>query len=220
MHGWRIMITMKRTLLVVGVLAASLTACSKIKTSDVKGVIVKDVPLEDQLSLREKYIGRIAWARMSLEDLTEKEPVPGEARKRTVPLDGKITIVDLNFAFKGSVTMEDHKHRKIVIGLNVERPLAAKKMEARLTDIMWFKDPMLRHVEYIRRWGTKTARAVVSHEVFVGMPAEAALEAWGLPATVDTSQVGDIKGERWVYKQTLKNKHIYISEGKVTKWED
>jgi hypothetical protein len=210
---------MKRTLVVVGVMIASLAACAKIKTADVKSVIVKDVPLQDQQMMLDKYVGRSAWARTPLEDLTEKA-VQGEPKKRVVPLDGEVTILDLNFAYSGSVTVEDAKHRKIVVGLNVERPLNVAKMETRIMDIMWFKDPLQRHVEYIRRWGTKIARAVVNHEVFTGMPAEAALESWGLPAVVDSSQVGDVKGQRWVYRQALKDKKIFISDGKVTKWED
>jgi hypothetical protein len=122
--------------------------------------------------------------------------------------------------YRGSVTVEDSKRRYIVAGLDCERPLSVEKIEASLADMMWFRSPLLRHVDYIRKWGTKTARAVVNHEVFIGMPSEAAIESWGIPTTVRTSDIGDTTEEQWVYKLPLKSKYIYIKEGKVTKWEN
>lgn len=211
---------MKRALVAVGVFAGLFTGCSKIKTSDVTGVIVKDVPLHEQQMLIEKYVGRTGWARMPIEDMSEKENPP-EPKKKIIPRDAKIKIVDLNFVYTGSATIQDGKRKKIVAALNIERPLTVEKIEKRLDDMMWFQSPVLRHVDYIRQWGTKTARAVVNHEVFVGMPKEAALESWGLPTLVNLNEIGDKKTEeQWVYKQPLKSKYIYVLDGKVTKWED
>jgi hypothetical protein len=200
-------------------LAVILTGCSKIKTSKVTGAISKDVALEKQQMMREKYVGRDAWTRMTLEDLTERE-TPGEPKKKVIPRDTRVEIVDLNFAYNGAVTVHDPKKRKIVVALNVERPLTVEKIEASLDDMMWFESPLLRHVEYIQRWGTKTARAVVNHEVFIGMPEDAALESWGIPTAVNVNEIGGRNEEQWVYKQPLKSRYIYVVGGKVTKWED
>jgi len=210
---------MKRALVALGVLAVFLTGCSKLKTENIKRVIVKDIPLEEQNRLLDEYVGRSAWARMELDDLTERV-VQGEPKKKIIPQDGRVEIIDLNFAHNGAVTVEDKKRRFIVVGLHIERPLTPDKIEARMADMMWFQSPLLRHVDYIRLWGSRTARAVVNHEVFIGMPKEAALESWGIPTTVNTNEIGDKKEEQWVYKQTLKSKYVYVVGGKVTKWED
>ncbi len=204
---------------VFAVLTGLIAGCGKLRTDTVKRVIVKDIPLQDQNMLLEKYIGRSAWTRMPIEDLTERQ-VQGEPKKKVIPIDTRLKIVDLNFVYNGSVTVEDSKRRYIVAGLNCERPLSVERIEASLADMMWFQSPLLRHVDYIRKWGTKTARAVVNHEVFIGMPGEAALESWGIPTKVRTSDIGDTTEEQWVYKMPLKSKYIYIKEGKVTKWEN
>lgn len=210
---------MKRAVLAIGVLAVFLSGCGKLKTEHVTKVIVKDLPLQDQEKMLDEYVGRSAWTRMPLDDLTERETA-GEPKKKIIPIDTRIKIVDLNFAFSGAVMVEDPKRRRIVIGLDVERPLSIEKIEARLADMMWFQSPMLRHVDYIRMWGTKTARAVVNHEVFIGMSKEAVLESWGIPTTVNTNEIGDKKEEQWVYKLPLKSKYVYIIDEKVSKWED
>ena len=75
-----------------------------------------------------------------------------------------------------------------------------------MDELFWFKDPVLRHVDYIRKWGSKTARAVVNHEVFIGMSAEAAKESWGVPATVNMNEIGGKVNEQWVYPTGKKNR--------------
>jgi hypothetical protein len=210
---------MRRIVVAIAVFAVALTGCSKFKTSNVTRVIVKDIPLEEQQMLLDKYVGRVAWTRMTLDDLTERE-TPGEPKKKVVPRDTKITIVDMNFVYNGSLLIQDPRRRKIVVGLNVDSPLSVAKIEDRLADMMWFDSPVLRQVGYIRKWGTRTARAVVNHEVFIGMPSDAALESWGIPTAVNRNEIGGKNEEQWVYKQPLKSKYIYVVEGKVSKWED
>lgn len=210
----------KKALTIVGLIALVVTGCSKFNTKTVKNVVVKDVPLEQQEDLLDKYVGRMAWTRTTLEDLTEAEPAAGEPRKKVIPQDSKVEVMDLNFAYNGAVTVLDKKRRRIVVGLEIERPLTVEKMEDKLSELMWFQDPLLRHVDYIREWGSKTARAVVNHEVFIGMPRQAALESWGPPTTVVVSEIGGKREEQWVYKGPLKSKYIYIVDEKVTKWED
>lgn len=200
---------------VIGVSCDSLKGVKKVGT-----VITKDLALEDQLALLDKYRGRHAWTRGVLEHLTERVDTPGEPKKKIILRDTKVTIVDLNFVYRGAVTVDDPKGKRIVAGLNIQPPLSPEKYDARLAEIFWFEDPTLRHVEYIRKWGKKTARAVMNHEVFAGMPAEAAIESWGLPDETRVSEIGQQKEEQWVYKQTKRSKYIYVIDNRVGRWEE
>ncbi len=183
-------------------------------------VIAMDITLEEQQMLLEKYGGRKAWTRTTLEDLTEKE-IPGESKKKIVLRDSKIEIVDLTFSYNGAVTIMDSKRKRIVHGLDIETPLSVEKIESRLGELMWFESPMLRQVAYIRKWGKRAARAVINHEIFIGMPVEAALESWGIPTQIRSNEIGDEVEEQWAYRQSKRPRYIYISKNKgiVTKWE-
>lgn len=195
--------------------------CSKFGSVEkVNKVISKDIPIEEQLALLEKYQGRHAWSRALIEDITEREAAPGEEKKRVILRDTKITIIDMNFAYNGSITVEDPKRKKIDAGLNIERPLTVEKIEHRLSELFWFDDPTLRQVSYIRKWGKKTAQSVVNHEVFVGMPSDAAMESWGFPDEIRVSEIGTEKEEQWVYKEGKRNRYIYVIGGKVGRWEE
>jgi hypothetical protein len=208
------------SIIVIAVVIGSV-GCSKINSvSKVNNVISKDIPIEEQLLLLEKYKNRHAWSRGVLEDITERDVAPGEEKKRVVLRDTKITIIDMNFAYNGSITIEDPKRKKIDVGLNIERPLSVEKVEHRLSELFWFKDPTLRQVDYIRKWGKKTAQSVANHEVFVGMPSEAAMESWGFPDEVRISEIGTEKEEQWVYKEGKRNRYIYVIGGKVGRWEE
>ena len=195
--------------------------CSKIKSVDsVTSVVVKDLPLEQQLTLLDKYKGRYAWTRGTIEDLTERVDSPNEPKKKVIPRDTKVTIVDLNLVYSGTVTVDDPKGKRIVAGIKCERPLTVDGVEKRLQEIFWFEDPTIRHVEYIRKWGKKTARSVVNHEVFAGMPAEAARESWGIPDEVAVNEVANEKEERWTYREGKRSKKIFIIQGVVGRWEE
>jgi hypothetical protein len=195
--------------------------CSKMKgVKKVTSVVVKDIPIEQQLALLEKYQGRHAWTRDAVEDLTERVDSPSEPRKRVVPRDTKVTILDLNLVYTGSVTVDDPKGRRIVAALNCEQPLTPEKVEAKLDELFWFDDPVIRHVAYIRKWGKKAARSVINHEVFAGMPAEAARESWGIPDEIRVSEIGTEKEEQWVYKLGKRNKYIYIVGNVVGRYEE
>lgn len=212
---------MKRLLVAILVIVFTLPACSSVKKTYEKigPAITADLKLEEQKMLDEKYVGHYAWTRVTVEDLTERE-TPGEPKKRIVPIDTKVEVHNLNYTYNGAISIIDTKGRQIVYGLDIERPLTVEKIEARLAEIFWFQSPLLRHVDYIRQWGKKTASAVVNHEVFVGMPAEAAVESWGIPDTVNRSPFGDKEEEQWVYKGAKRSRYIYVIEGIVTKWEE
>ncbi len=180
--------------------------CSAIKNN-----IVKDIPLEQQKQLLEKYRWRTAWSRLVLEDIKQRG---------VVQRDTKVKIIDLDFHWNGAVTVLTPKRKKLVYALNIERPLTVAKMESKMDEVFWFKSPMLRQVDYIRKWGKKTARAIRNHEVFIGMPGEAAMESWGVPTKMNVNEIGNKKEEQWIYKLGKRNKYIYIIDDKVSKWED
>jgi hypothetical protein len=198
---------LRKVLLLVAPLVIVAVACSTVKK-----VVVKDIAIEDQKALKEEYVGRSAWTRGVLEDLGEGG---------SVPRDTKVEIFDIEMVYNGAVTVETEKKReRITHGLEIERPLSPEKIHERMDELFWFKDPVLRHVDYIRKWGSKTARAVVNHEVFIGMTAEAALESWGVPAEKNVNEIGGKVNEQWVYPSGNKNRYIYIIDGKVSKWEE
>ncbi len=197
---------MKRWM-IIAALAAVAAGCSGVKQ-----VVVKDIPLEQQQALLEKYRGRSAWCRTVLEDMGEGG---------SVPRDTKVKIVDVGMVYQGTVTVQTLRRKKrIVQSLDLERPLTVEKIETRLAQLFWFQDPILRHVDYIRRWGKKVARAVMEHHVFIGMPAEAALESWGYPAKRNVNEIGGKREEQWVYPAGDRKKYIYVREGKVFKWDE
>jgi hypothetical protein len=200
-------IALKRLLLIVPLILLTGLSCTKVKRQ-----VSKDIPLDVQEKLLEYYKNRSAWSRVVLEDLGEGG---------SIPRDTKVKIIDLDMHFTGAVTVETIKRdKRIVHGLDIERPLTEEKIHTAMDDIFWFKDPILRQVDYIRKWGKKTAKAIMAHEVFVGMNAEAAEESWGVAAKKNVNEIGDKREEQWVYPVGKRSKYIYIIDGKVSKWED
>lgn len=198
-----------RKLVWIPALAVAFAACSSVKN-----VVVKDIPLEEQQAILEEYKDRNVWTRSVLQDLGEGG---------SIPRDEKVTIVDVSMVYEGSVTVQTlQKKNKVRQGLNLERPLNKEKIDAALDELFFFEDPTLRHVSYIRKYGKKTARAIMDHEVFVGMPSDAALESWGSPAKRNTSEINGRVNEQWVYPtaQTNKNRYIYLADGKVIRWDE
>ena len=113
---------MRKLVAAIALTAAVTTGCASTKGVDtVTDFISKDIALEDQQLLLEKYTGEYAWTRIVLEDLNESE-TPGEPKKRVAPRDTKIEIVTLNFAYSGAITVIDTRRRKITHGLDVDRP--------------------------------------------------------------------------------------------------
>ena len=190
-------------------MAAALVACSSVKN-----VVVKDIPLEEQELILKEYKDRIVWTRAVLQDLGEGG---------SLPRDLKVRIVDVAMVYEGTVTVQTlQKKNRVRQGLNIERPLNKEKIDAALAELFFFEDPVLRHVSYIRKYGKKTARAIMEHEVFVGMPSDAALESWGTPAKKNTNSINDVVNEQWIYPSAVanKNRYIYIANGKVLRWDE
>jgi len=201
-------IGLKKAQLVLPLVLLAIVSCSQVKEQ-----IEIDIPLEGQTEILSEYRNRLAWTRVIVEDLGEGG---------SIPVDTKVIIIDVDMHKKGAVTVDtaDKRKLRVVSGLNIEPPLAPEKIRDRMSDIFWFEDPTLRQIGYIRKWGKKIAAAVIEHEVFIGMPGEAAEESWGMPAKKNVSEIAGKTEEQWVYPAGKRNKYIYIIEGKVSKWED
>jgi hypothetical protein len=182
--------------------------------SSVKKVVVKDIPLEEQKSVLEEYKDRYVWTRVVLQDLGEGG---------SLPRDVKVKIVDVGMVYGGTVTVATlQKKNRIVQGLEIKEPLTREKIDAALAEFFWFEDPTLRHVAYIRKYGKKIASAIMDHDMFVGMPAEAALQSWGTPARKVANEINGVMNEQWIYPTGApsKNRYVYLSDGKVIKWDE
>ncbi len=190
-------------------LVVAVAACSSVKN-----VVVKDIPLEDQQAVLEKYKDRIVWTRVVLQDLGEGG---------SIARDQKVRVIDVSMVYEGSVTVQTlQKKNKVRQGLNLERPLTPEKIDVAMDQLFFYEDPVLRQVGYIRKYGKKTARAIMDHEVFVGMPSDAALESWGSPAKKNTSEINGRINEQWIYPspESNKNRYIYLADGKVLRWDE
>ena len=196
----------KRLLLILSLVAVT-AACSTYKS-----LVVKDIPLEEQKAITDAYVGLTGWSRGVIEDLGEGG---------SLPRDSQVRITGIGMQYNGTVTVQTPNRKKsIVHGLELERPLTKEKIDDKMNHLFWFKDPTMRQVHYIRQWGKKTARAIMNHEVFVGMTSEAAIESWGYPVKTNLNDVGGKRNEQWVYPAGKKSNYIYFIDGKVSKWED
>jgi hypothetical protein len=157
--------------------------------SSVKHVVVKDIPLQDQEQVLDKYKDRNVWTRVTVHDMGDGG---------SIPRDEEVKIVDVAMHYKGSVTVATLKRKnKIVQGLEIDSPLTPAKIDTKLADLFWFDDPTIRHVKFIRKYGKKTAQAIMDHQLVVGMSADAARDSWGPPISKQQNGVGGI--ERWIY---------------------
>jgi hypothetical protein len=199
-----------RKLAWIAVALVATAACSTVKK-----VVVKDVPLEEQEIILKEYKDRFVWTRSVIEDMGEGG---------SIPRDEKVKIVDVGLVLNGSVTLETLKKKnRIVHGLEIERPLNKAKIDARLAELLFFEDPTIRHVGYIRKYGKKTATAIMDHELYAGMQAEAVVESWGPPARKQTSEgAGGAVTEQWAYPtpNASRSRYVYLKNGKVEKWDE
>lgn len=159
--------------------------------SSVKKVVVKDIPLEEQEAVLDKYKDHDAWTRVTIHDMGDGG---------SIPRDEQVKIADVAMHYKGSVTVQTLKKKnRIVQGLDLDRPLTPEKIDVKLSELFWFDDPTIRHVKFIKKYGKKTAQAIMDHQLYVGMPAAAAMDSWGPPVSKQTNELQGIVNERWIY---------------------
>ena len=166
--------------------------------SSVKKAVVKDIPLQDQEAVLAKYKDRQVWTRVTINDLGDGG---------SIPRDEEVTVVDVAMHYKGSVTVQTMKKKnRIVQGLEIERPLNPEKIDVRMKELFWFDDPTIRHVNFIRKYGKKTAQAIMDHQLVKDMTAEAAMDSWGPPVTKEVNEQGGKVYAKWVYPTDTQKK--------------
>ncbi len=176
--------------------------------------VVKDIPIQEMDKLNSKYMGKTAWTRALLIDLG-----PGGIIDRDI----KVKIVGLDMHWKGAVTVEGPKRRRIRHGLNLERPATMEAFEMSMNRLFWFKKPEYRYRMNLRKYGKKMAKAIYNHEIFKGMKRAAALESWGYPEEMKSNELGGVLDEQWIYidpTQKIRKRYLWLRDGLVDKWEE
>ncbi len=197
-----------RKFISVAVVVAAIAACSSVKN-----VVVQDMPLEVQKDVLDEYKDRYVWARVQLQDLGEGG---------IVPRDEKVKIVDVGMVKSGSVTVETLKKKnRVVQGLNLDKPLTKAKIDSALAEYVWFDDPTIRQVQFIREFGKETAKLIMTHDLVAGMSPEAALASWGRPTTTERNERNGVVQERWRYPTATvgRTRDILFENGKVKSWD-
>ncbi len=198
----------KRSIVLALVAVVAFSGCA------VKNNIVKDIPIEEMDQLNEEYLGKTAWTRSLLLDI---------GPEGFIDRDVEVKIVGIDFHWSGAVTVEGPDRRRLRQALELERPLTMGAFEEKMKRLFWFKHPDYRYRMNLRSYGKKTAKAIYNHELFKGMKREAALESWGFPDEMNSTDVGGRLQEQWIYRdprQKGKKRYIYITDGLVDSWEE
>jgi hypothetical protein len=180
----------------------------------VKDRVIKDLAIEEMDQLNEHYMGKTAWTRALLIDI---------GPEGFIDRDVKVKIVGLDLHWQGAVTVQGPNRRRLTHALDLERPLTKAAFEEKMNRFFWFKHPDYRYRMNLRKYGKKTAKAVYNHELFKGMKREAALESWGFPDEMNSTDVGGRLQEQWIYRdprQKGKKRYIYITDALVDSWEE
>ncbi len=174
----------------------------------------KDIPIEQNDELNEKYVGRTAWTRALIVDI-----------KQTGVIDRgtEIEIVELDLHWGTAVGVRGPNKRKYRHALNIERPVTREAFDQAMERLFWYDKPEKRYRMNLREYGKRTARAIRDNELFKGMNRDAAIESWGWPDEMLSNDIGNVLSEQWIYKdprQRTKKKYIWLVDGTVEKWEE
>lgn len=166
-----------------------------------------DVPMEFHEILRDKYEGRTAWTRRTLQD--EKKPTKIEQ-------DEEVVVHKLDLTRSGAVALETPNGRKkIVFPFNLQRPLTLEHYEKELLDVLWFTPPEQRYESNKEQFGTRIADAIREHRILKDMSQRHAYLAWGPPTEV-INVVKRGQDEEWQYENlNLKGAKVIFRSGKV-----
>lgn len=165
-----------------------------------------DIPVEYHQILEEKYRGKNAWTRLTLQD---------EKKNIKIEQDQEVEVTVLNLERSGSVTLRTPNGRKrLVYAFRLPRPLTLEHYEKALLDVLWFEPPQLRYSQHKEKYGTRIADAIRDHKVLQDMSMQVAYLSWGPPSKVIALKRGS--SERWEYNTAnLKNARIEFQGGKV-----
>lgn len=166
-----------------------------------------DVPMEFHKLLSEKYEGRTAWTRLTLQD---------EKKSRKIEQDQEVVVRSLNLTRSGSVALETPNGRiKINVPFNLERPITLEYYEKTLLDLLWFESPEVRYAKNKKAFGTRIADAIRDHKILPDMNQRTAYLSWGPPNEI-SSVVKRGLDEEWNYDNlNLKKARIVFRSGKV-----
>jgi len=176
--------------------------------------IDKDIPIQEQDALEEKYIGETAWTRALIVDI---------GNNGVIDRGTEVEIVELDLHWKGAVGVKGPNNHKYRHALNLERPLTREKFEVAVNRLFWFDKPSKRYRMNLRKYGKRTARAIRDEELFRGMPREAAIESWGYPDEMRETDIGGEQQEQWIYidpRQQNRKSYIWLVSGEVDRWEE
>lgn len=170
-----------------------------------------DIPVNYQSILNEKYVGRQAWTRATLQD-EKREGVKIEQ-------DQEVTILELGMYRTGSVTLLSKQgHKRVVYPLRLTRPLTLEVYEKTLLDHLWLEAPEARFEANKQKYGTRIAEAIRDHKILKDMPQYVAYLSWGAPTKNERPEGTTI--DRWMYETpNLTAARIDFLSGKVAKFE-
>ncbi len=198
----------KRLILPVLCILLLVSGCGAYKTID------KDIPIEQMDKLNEKYVGCTAWTRALIVDIKQT----GVIGRGT-----EIEIVELDLHWGTAVGVRGPNKRKYRHALEIERPVTMEAFDKAMERLFWFDKPEKRYRMNLRSYGKRTARAIRDNELFKGMNRAAAIESWGWPDEMFSSDIGNEHSEQWIYRdprQKTNKKYIWLVEGIVEKWEE
>jgi len=147
-----------------------------------------DIPINFQDVLKERYEGKPAWTRRTLQD---------EKKEIKVEQDQEVLVESLGLFRNGSVTVRSASgHKRVVFPFHLKRPLTLEIYEKTLLDFLWFDSPEARFEANKSKYGTRFAEAIRDHKLLKDMPQYVAYLSWGSPekitpregAAVDTWQ--------------------------------
>jgi hypothetical protein len=169
-----------------------------------------DIPLNYQSVLIERYKGKPAWTRATLQD---------EKKSIKIEQDQEVTVVALGMKRRGSVTVVSKQgHKRVVFPFRLPRPLTLEAYEKTLLDYLWLESPEDRFEANKKKYGTRIAEAVRDHKILKDMTQFAAYMSWGPPTAVERPEGTPI--ERWKFDTAnLPGARIDFLAGKVAKFE-
>jgi hypothetical protein len=192
-----------RTLLPIlaGLLLAS-SACVRTFSTD--------IPINYQTLLEDRYVGRTAWTRQTLQD---------EKKNIRIEQDQEVEVVDLGMQRTGSVTVVAKQGRtRVVYPFRLPRPLTLEAYEKTLLDYLWLESPEKRLADNKEKYGTRIAEAIRDHKVLKDMPQYAAYLSWGAPTRIEYPEGTQV--ERWTYDTpNLTGARVDFAAGKVAQFD-
>jgi hypothetical protein len=202
-HSMEASVLRRRSLLLVfcAALAGSSACVSNYST---------DIPVNYQSVLTEKYVGRRAWTRATLQD---------EKKNIKIEQDQEVTILTLGMHRTGSLTVISKVgHKRVVFPMHLKRPLTLEIYEKTMLDYLWLESPEARFEANKQKYGTRIAEAVRDHKILKDMPQYVAYLAWGAPTSNERPEGTAV--DRWKYDTpNLAGARIDFLAGKVAKFE-